>query len=158
MAWLLYDDNGNEIAGHSHIIKPNGFSIPAAVAKIHRITTERALKEGVDLLSVLESFAGIIGRAVVIVAHNMAFDEKIVGAEFIRNRMPNSVSGKKKLCTMLASTDYFQLPGPYGYKWPKLSELYTELFGYDFEGAHDALADIRATAKCFWKMREVGLL
>ena len=158
IAWLLFDNSGNEIDGNCHIIKPNGFTIPAAVARIHRITNERALKEGIDLLPVLKSFSEFIDQADVLVAHNMSFDEKIVGAEFIRNKMPNSVSGKKKLCTMLSSTDYCQLPGPYGNKWPKLSELHTELFGYDFEEAHDALADIRATAKCFWKMREIELI
>ena len=158
IAWLLYDDNGNEIGGNSHIIKPNGFIIPADVARIHRISNERALKEGVDLIPVLESFSNSIDQADILVAHNMAFDEKIVGAEFIRNRMSNVLDGKNKLCTMLSSTDYCQLPGPYGNKWPKLSELHTKLFGYDFEEAHDALADIRATAKCFWKMREIKLI
>ena len=158
IAWLLFDSSGNEIGGSCHIIKPNGFTIPADVSRIHRITNDRAIKEGVNLITVLESFSNFIDKANVLVAHNMAFDEKIVGAEFIRNRMPNSVSKKKTLCTMLASTNYCRLPGPYGYKWPKLSELHTKLFGYDFEEAHDALADIRATAKCFWKMREIKLI
>ena len=27
-----------------------------------------------------------------------------------------------------------------------------------FEGAHDALADVKATARCFWKMKYMGLI
>ena len=29
---------------------------------------------------------------------------------------------------------------------------------HDFDKAHDALADIEATAKCFWKMRKLTLI
>jgi hypothetical protein len=39
-----------------------------------------------------------------------------------------------------------------------LSELHIKLFGHDFDKAHDALADIEATAKCFWKMRKLTLI
>ena len=62
-------------------------------------------------------------------------------------------------CTMIRSTDYCQLPGRYGkYKWPKLEELHFKLFGESFEGAHDALADIRATMRCYYEMEKRGLV
>ncbi|MHA7056780.1 hypothetical protein ACWGOQ_0006140 [Aquimarina sp. M1] len=61
----------------------------------------------------------------------------------------------KKLCTMLTSTNYCKISGNYGYKWPTLSELHIKLFGEDFEGAHDASADIMATEKCFWEMKRL---
>ncbi len=92
------------------------------------------------------------------VAHNLNFDEKVVCSEFLRNRIENDFSKKSKLCTMQSSTDYCKIPGNYGYKWPTLSELHVKLFGVDFAGAHDASADINATEKCFWKMRELGLI
>jgi DNA polymerase III, alpha subunit len=40
-------------------------------------------------------------------------------------------------------------------KRPKLQELYTFLFGKPFEGAHDAMADIRATKDCFLQLIKV---
>jgi DNA polymerase III, alpha subunit len=44
-------------------------------------------------------------------------------------------------------------------KRPKLQELYTFLFGKPFEGAHDAIADIRATKDCFLQLiRATNLL
>jgi hypothetical protein len=39
-----------------------------------------------------------------------------------------------------------------------LSELHTKLFGKDFEGAHDAFADIDATEKCFWELKKIGIM
>ncbi len=81
-----------------------------------------------------------------------------MGAEFLRKGVQTSFERKRKLCTMKVSTDYCRIPGPYGYKWPKLSELHIKLFGRDFDEAHDASVDINATEKCFWEMRKSGLI
>lgn len=156
LAYLLYDNNGKMISGGDYIIKPVGYTIPAEVAKIHGITTERALREGVALLGVLQEFNEMINDANVLVAHNISFDEKIVGAEFLRHKMPDSIAPKKKICTMQSSTNFCAISGPYGYKWPKLSELHYKLFNYHFEEAHNAAADINATAKCFWELKRLG--
>ena len=158
IAWLLYDANGNRIDEKDFIIKPEGFSIPDDAMQVHGISTERAMDEGQDLDFVLKLFAEQIETASTLVAHNMSFDEKIVGAEFIRKSIPNKLFQTNRICTMKESTGYCQIPGYYGYKWPKLSELHIELFGEDFEEAHDAAVDINATAKCFWKMKELEII
>ena len=158
IAWILFDELGNEIERNDHIIKPNGFSIPYEASNVHGITTDRANSEGVDLKSVLTEFDNQIEKTTYLVAHNMSFDEKIIGAEFLRNSMPNSIPPKRKICTMERTTDYVGIPGYYGNKWPKLSELHQKLFGVDFEEAHNAAADINATAKCFWEARKLGIL
>jgi len=88
----------------------------------------------------------------------MSFDEKILGAEFIRKNIQNELFKKNRICTMKQSVRYCKIPGRYGYKWPKLSELHIELFGEDFKEAHDATVDINATAKCFWKMKELKII
>ncbi len=158
IAWLLYDNNGARIDGKDFIIKPEGFSIPYNAERLHGISTEKATNEGQNLDFVLELFARQIENAGILVAHNMNFDEKIVGAEFIRKGIKNELFRKHKICTMKESTDYCKIPGPYGYKWPKLSELHKKLFKKDFEEAHNAAFDVNATAKCFWKMKELGIL
>lgn len=158
IAWILSDKSGNRIKANDYIIKPNGFVIPKDASNIHRITTERAIKEGYELEEVLNEFNSLVYKAEFIVAHNISFDEKIIGAEFIRKQIKTSFSEKKKVCTMQASTNFCKIPGPYGLKWPKLSELHQKLFGADFEEAHDASADIYATEKCFWEMRRLGLI
>ncbi len=158
IAWILFDKMGNEIERNDHIIKPNGFSIPYNASKVHGITTERANAEGVNLKPVLIEFDNLISKTTYLVAHNMSFDEKIVGAEFLRNEITNSILSKRKICTMKGTTDYVAIPGYYGNKWPKLSELHQKLFGFDFEESHNAAADINATAKCFWEARKLGIL
>lgn len=93
-----------------------------------------------------------------IVGHNISFDQKVVGAELYRLGIPDTISMAKSLCTMQTGTDYCKIPGYYGYKWPKLQELHHKLFGCDFDEAHDAMADITATKKCFFEMRKRGLI
>ena len=156
LAYLFFDSNGNEISGGDYIIKPEGFTIPVEASRIHGISTERAIEEGKPLLSVLKDFQSMISEAGYLVAHNMSFDEKIVGAEFLRNKMPDSIATKRKICTMQSTTNFCALNGPYGYKWPKLSELHYKLFRTDFEEAHNAAADIEATARCFWELKRLG--
>jgi len=72
--------------------------------------------------------------------------------------MANRIPSKNKICTMQSTTDYVAIPGNYGYKWPKLGELHQKLFGFGFEEAHNAAADINATAKCFWEAKRLGIL
>jgi DNA polymerase III subunit epsilon len=160
IAWEMYED-GEKIAGNDFIIKPEGFEIPLESSKIHGITTARAKKEGVELMGVLDEFWKLANSADFLVAHNISFDEKIIGAEFLRKDMPNCLAGKKTICTKEISTGFCALPsanGYAGYKWPKLSELHTKLFGCDFEDSHNAKSDVKATAKCFWEMRKKGVV
>ncbi|MFA7066240.1 MAG: 3'-5' exonuclease [Dysgonamonadaceae bacterium] len=156
LAYLYYDNNGNKISGGDFIVKPEGFTIPAEASRVHGISTERALREGESITSVLQHFNSLIEQASYLVAHNISFDEKIVGSEFLRNGMQNSIPSKNKICTMERTTRFCAINGPYGYKWPKLSELHYKLFGTGFEEAHDASVDVTVTAKCFWELKRLG--
>jgi len=153
IAWLVSDVNANEITSSCHIVKPDGFTIPEDAARVHGITTERALTDGIALQNVLDELIPHLQRATVLVAHNMQFDEKILGAELLRMGHPNVLLAKQRVCTMQSSTNYCQLPGRYGYKWPTLQELHDVLFNQSFGDAHNALADVRACARCFHELR-----
>jgi DNA polymerase-3 subunit epsilon len=156
LAYLQFDTQGNQSNQGNFIIKPEGYSIPAGASSVHGITTERAIKDGHSLSQVLNQFGSLIKESNTIVAHNMSFDEKIIGAELIRLGLPNILDRKNKICTMHSTTNFCRIDGPYGYKWPKLSELHFKLFGEDFQDAHDAFVDINITAKCFWELKRIG--
>jgi DNA polymerase III subunit epsilon len=158
IAWQVYDLKGNFIVAQDFIIKPEGYIIPAEATKVHGISTDKAIREGKDLKEILEKFNAELEKASFLVAHNISFDEKIIGAEFFRKSIKNSMDQVRKLCTMKSSANFCRLPGKNGYKWPKLSELHQVLFQTGFEEAHNAAADIQATVKCFWKLKEKGIL
>jgi len=158
LGWILMDSKSNKLSQHDYIVRPEGFSIPAEAARVHGITTERALKEGRDLTEVIDEFMADFDKATFVVGHNISFDQNIIGAELVRLHRPDVMKSKRTYCTMQAGTDFCRIPGRYGYKWPKLQELYVKLFGHDFEGAHNAMADIEATQECFWEMHNRGLI
>ena len=158
LGWIVTDEEGNVLSQGNEIVKPEGFVIPADAARVHGITTERAQREGKPLREVIEAFLKDAQQTKCIVGHNISFDQKVVGAELYRLGIPDTISTAKSLCTMQAGTDYCKIPGYYGYKWPKLQELHYKLFGCDFEDAHDAMADITATKKCFFEMRKRGVI
>lgn len=157
LAWLLTDEKGCEVKSTEHLIKPQGFRIPADALRIHGITEEKALLEGVALESALDSIATDIAGSSTLVAHNMAFDEKILGAEFLRMARPNCLEKKTRKCTMALSTEFCKIPGPRGFKWPRLEELHAKLFGEGVVGAHSALVDVRACARCYFELRRRGI-
>ena len=156
--WILCDNEGNRVESDGYIIKPENFTIPVESSRVHGISTARAMSEGVSLERVLSQFEDLIERSDYIVGHNISFDEKIVGAEFLRKNIRSSFNNKRSLCTMKLSTDYCRIPGRYGYKWPTLSELHIKLFGEDFEEAHDASVDINATERSFWRLKQLGVI
>lgn len=158
LAWLIADDEAHELASAQFIVKPDGFTIPADATRIHGITTDMAIEQGVDLGAALTAITADIARASVLVAHNMPFDERILGAEFLRVGRPNLVESKARRCTMQESTEYCRLPSRYGYKWPTLGELHTRLFSTPFEGAHQALVDVRACARCYFELKRLQIM
>jgi len=84
IAWQLHDSSGKCISNQSHVIYPKGFSIPFDSEKIHGISTALAKKIGVEINFALEKFKEDLNKSEFICGHNLNFDEKILGAEFLR--------------------------------------------------------------------------
>lgn len=159
LAWVETDDEGHELSFGSKIIKPEGFVIPEDATSIHGITQEYALRVGEPRKKVMRKFKQLLGRNYLNVAHNLWFDANVIAAEFKRCHVDDShFLYRAGYCTMEGTTDLCKLPFESDnhpecmYKWPKLTELHEFLFGCSFEGAHDALNDVRATARCFWEL------
>lgn len=158
ISWILTDENANIISQKNFIIKPNGFVISKTSSDIHRITTEKAVKEGLDLSIVLDLFDSDLKQADIIIGHNIDFDIKVVRAEMYRLKRTDNLVGKNTICTMKSTTDFCKIQGKYGYKYPKLQELYIKLFGHGFEEAHDSQADIFATMQCYFELCKRDIL
>lgn len=153
IAWNLYTKSGKVVRKRNMIVYPDGFTIPKEASDIHGFTTERALKEGIPLSTVLEILAEDLLDTSYVVCHNVAFDDKIVATELIRSQFNWAYSmwkNKPKHCTMLTNT----IPGE---KWPKLCNLYERLFGHQpVADLHRADEDIRVTAEVFFHLNPNG--
>lgn len=160
LAWVFYKD-GDLVESKDYIIKPEGFFIPEEVSRVHGITQQIAEKQGVALQLALNDFANSMAKSDFLVAHNMSFDQMIMGAEFLRKGLSNYFDNKNLVCTKEISTNFCAIPSNNSFKefkWPKLSELHIKLFGEDFKDSHNALVDVTATAKCFFEMKHRGII
>ena len=151
----MTDGEGNITKEMNKFIIPDGFVIPADATEIHGISTEYASYWGEKLERVLHVFNKSLKKADYIICHNTWFDMNVICGEMKRLNIPTALMEKKSYCTMLTGTDLcaIEWDGP-GYKWPTLQELHKYLFRKGFSDAHDALADVRAVASCFWEMRD----
>ena len=160
IAWQLHGNDGNLLENKDYIIKPEGYDIPYNAYRIHGISTKKALAEGRDLSEILEKFAQVLKKTTVVIGHNIEFDYNIVGAEFLRKNLENSLSKIPSADTMNLGTNYCELPGGRNgkYKSPKLSELYEKLFNSKFDEAHNAAADVNATAQIFFELMRLNII
>lgn len=155
IAWQLHDQWGNLIEHNDFIIIPDGYNIPYEAEKVHGISTLLAQKQGVELKLVLEKFNQVIEKASFIVGQNIDFDINVIGSEFYRMQIETHLLQKPLLDTCTETTaNLCQIPGGKGgkFKLPTLTELYQHLFQSQFEEAHNATADVEATARCFFEL------
>lgn len=157
LALIITDPEGREVEMHKLIVKPDGWEIPADVSAIHGITTAHAQKYGVAESVATAILFSALQRAALTVAHNHQFDKFIARIASRRHGLLSDEQdawwkGLPTFCTMRETTDICRIPGNYGkFKWPKLQESYQHAFGKAFDGAHDALSDVRACKEIyFW--------
>ncbi|MBA5628996.1 DNA polymerase III subunit alpha [Moheibacter lacus] len=159
IAWQLHDKTGKLIENKNYIVRPDGYDIPFNAAQIHGITTEKAIKEGIPLQTVLDEFRKALQQSEVLGGHNLSFDQGIVGAEFVRSELDYHEIDLPIVDTMELSTEFCALPGGRGgrFKSPKLEELHEVLFKEKFDEAHNAAADVNATARSFMELLRIGV-
>ena len=155
IAWQLLDDMGELIEDQNYLIRPDNFEIPYESQKIHGISTELALEDGEPLDEVLEKFNLSLEKSSFVIGHNIDFDVNVIGCEFYRQQIKSCLSSTKLLDTCTEDTALLcKLPGGRGgkYKFPTLVELHEFLFDASFKQAHNATADVEATARCFLEL------
>ena len=155
IAWQLLDDMGELIEDQNYLIRPDNFEIPYESQKIHGISTELALEDGEPLDEVLEKFNLSLEKSSFVIGHNIDFDVNVIGCEFYRKQIKSCLSNTKLLDTCTEDTALLcKLPGGRGgkYKFPTLVELHEFLFDASFKQAHNATADVEATARCFLEL------
>src|SRR6056297_1486207 len=151
-----------EIDKMNALIQANGRSMNYYAQQVHGITVEKADAEGMPELEAAEQFGLMLRQADLVVCHNYDFDWKYVYQLMERNIDNLSDEARSAFyldlpgyCTMKDKkiVTFCDLKNKAGRpKWPKLVELHEILFGECFDDAHDAFADISATAKCFFEL------
>lgn len=167
IAAILFDGNGQEHDVFSSLVKPgrNAVMAPEAFAA-HGISLEKANSEGVTPYDALDRFMAMIGKADLVVGHNVSFDirlMRIMAARWTGKKWDNTLPA---FCTMRKSSPIINLPptpkmiasGFNKPKSPKLGECVAHFFSEELDGAHDALIDVRASIRVFNHLtKELGV-
>lgn len=166
MGAILATPSGEILEEYQTLIQIGDKPIHPKAFEAHGITPEKANSEGVLPVEAFVKFHELSLKADFLVCHNFSFDFFIlrcmahsIKEESIRELIEDLEEFPYK-CTMRSTIKFCALPFPSGrkgHKFPKLEELYQILFDETFEGAHDAMADVTATQRCYFELvsREV---
>jgi DNA polymerase III epsilon subunit-like protein len=139
-----FSSRGRLIDTFDAIVYPTDFQISEKSIEVHGITQEHAMLQGRPFVEVFVDFMKFIGpRTTMLVAHNAQFDKSVLRSEMIRHKLNLSLLDRFNfVCTMNLYKERFLKP-------IKLGVLYKELFGEDFENAHNSLADCIACGRVY---------
>lgn len=165
LAAIHADMDFNPITEYQAIVRPDGWVVDPGAARVHGITTERALAEGVPILEVITRCDELMHLAKAICAFNIRFDNKFLRGERRRLGRPDLFGHWPEIDAMHISTPVCALPptpamvkaGRMHHKTPNLGEAFRILTGQPFEKAHDALEDCRATLAVLRALKARGV-
>ena len=159
ISWAVLDSDSNSVMKtHCYIVKPGNWTIPEEASRIHGITHAKALEFGIPLRDVMEAFNG--EQCDMMVAHNLKFDMNVVLNAIIWDlKIPFKGFAKRKFCTMEVGRVMCKIPGRYGYKYPKLKELYLTVLGHSpkTDQLHNALFDTLYLCEIVQKSSEIRI-
>lgn len=154
---ILYE-NERVVGEINALVKPELLDgqlvpIPPGASAIHGITDDMVARLGLPTGQVLQYVADLAHKADRVIAHNAQFDRGMLSIAFARG-LAGAIDRRRLIerppwcCTMLTATPVLKIPGNRGdYRWPKLDVAYRTLVDErGFDGAHDAMADVRACA------------
>jgi DNA polymerase-3 subunit epsilon len=168
IALILAKQDGSELAAECHLVRPDGWVIPPELTAIHGISHERAMDEGIPERVVVDMFIAMQAKATIRVAHNAAFDDRIMRIATTRAGVERDfielIEARQQYCTCNASKKLVNLPptpkmlaaGFRGPKSPSLAETIKYFFGEDLSDAHTALADARGCARAYFHILKGG--
>ena len=157
VAACLVNEHGETIEEFYSLVKPVGWSddVIARAADafaINGLSMERLQKEGEDIGEILGELRWFQDRSEGLATYGITFDTKIVRSERRRLGLDDLYGASPTFCVMQAARKLC----PKASKPPTLTEALRHILGEDLEGAHDALADAKATVKLFNHMRQNG--
>ena len=139
-----FSSRGRLIDTFDAMVYPSDFEIGAGSVAIHGITEDMAKSKGRSFIQVFTDFMTFIGpRTKTLIAHNAKFDTGVLRSEMMRHNIDLSLIEDLNFhCTLELYRDRFLKP-------IKLGVLYEEIFGHQFENAHNSLADCIACGRVY---------
>lgn len=163
---ILFSEKREELSTINLLVKPRCF-ITTKALETHRISQSAADCHGVSEIMAVSIWDRLAEKASHMVAHNETFDWTVMEAARLLYRIERrGAHENKRFCTKLATTPILKIPPTakmvkYGhgdkFKAPSLTECHEKFFGEGFANAHDVMADVRALARVFFHLLDLGI-
>lgn len=165
LAAEVWDEESCQVVHQLNVVFNWDVDIPKEASDVHGWPTTLTKRVGTSTGNALEFFIDLQEMCSLRVGHNEQFDAQLVEIALQRTCAFNLPLWKNRpaFCTMEAMRDVCKLPptskmkaaGFNNYKSPKLIEAYRHAFGEDFDGAHNAMADVQACRKVWlWLQKQ----
>ncbi|MFT6809729.1 MAG: DNA polymerase-3 subunit epsilon [Saprospiraceae bacterium] len=158
LSWILLDKDLKPIEDYNILIKAESYTPTEAALKSHHIDPEKIRESPDTLKDTLEKFSESVMKSDYIFAHNLQYNEGVIGSEYYRVSMSSPLISAEKFCLMHEATYFCKLPGKRGYKWPSLQEMHSLMFKQGFSPSGHARADVIAASRCFIYLMKSGAL
>lgn len=164
---LLTDYYGAKLSSLDVLIRPDGWTIDETgdAFKSNGITNALATAGGMPEFEAVALFMRLIDCADLRIAHNDAFDARIIRIALKRMGRTDAMAAWKdmdKFCTMHGSTKHAKMPptpkmlaaNRKHFKNPSLGESYQHFFGEELKNAHNAMFDVMACKRVYFAILE----
>jgi DNA polymerase III epsilon subunit-like protein len=175
LSYMIYETDSNKIIKLSDNIAkiPENVELSKESIAIHGINRNKMNEKGKPMVEILQEFLIDIDSIDMILAHNIDFDINMIIIEIYRCAMDTNNSHIKEInlpvtvqlqymnryCTMKNSMElcnikkFSKTTGNEYVKFPTLTETYHKLFNEKPNNMHNALNDIYACFRCFYKLK-----
>lgn len=175
LSYMIYDTDSSKIIKISdNIIKlDENIELSKESIVIHGIDRNKINEKGKSIVEILQEFLRDVDSIDFIVGHNIDFDINMIIVEIYRSALNPKNSHIKEInlpiivrlqymnryCTMKNSIELCNIKklsktnGKEYVKYPTLTETYHKLFNETPNNMHNALNDIYACFRCFYKLK-----
>lgn len=162
----LYSIEGELVDEMEAMVYPYDWTIPKSASDVHGITTEIATINGISEREAVSKFGHMHKRASLRVAHNAAFDDRIMRIAIKRyfgDDAAERFKGTPAYCTAVNSKQIVKCPPTEKmlkssfkntFKTPTVGEALKFFTGRELVGAHRAKADAIACADVYFALQK----
>lgn len=148
------------IKKYNSYIKIKNIIIEDKIIELTGITNSICENRGISIIDAITELYNAYINCHCIIAHNLNFDRKMIEIEMIRNKLTYPIFRNNIIplyCTMMESINICNITvdGKNGKfkKFPKLVELYNQLFRYIPDNLHNSMVDVIVCLRCFLKIK-----
>jgi len=156
-AYIVYDDKHTELKTVNSYIKDR--FVDSRSGQITGITTDILREKGVDFYDVIKTFAEDVTKVNTVCGHHVHTDIAKIRSNIDRYRININVNDKITDIfdsLMIDDTSVLYKSVMNRGKSIALQNMYEELFKTKMIDAHDALSDVRHTAKCYVELMRLN--